>query len=29
VLGRTLAALWAAFPQDRGGEATVRAPDLD
>lgn len=28
VLGRTLAALWAAFPQDRGGEATVRAPDL-
>lgn len=29
VLGRTLAALWAAFPRERGGEATVRVPDLD
>lgn len=29
VLGRTLAELWAAFPQQQGGEATTRAPDLD
>ncbi len=29
VLGRTLAELWARFPQQRGGEATTRAPDLD
>jgi 2-amino-4-hydroxy-6-hydroxymethyldihydropteridine diphosphokinase len=28
VLGRTLAELWADFPKARGGEATVRAPDL-
>lgn len=28
LLGRTLAALWAEFPRDRGGEATIRAPDL-
>jgi 2-amino-4-hydroxy-6-hydroxymethyldihydropteridine diphosphokinase len=28
VLGRTLAQLWAEFPRERGGEATLRVDDL-